>query len=132
MINPFDRIAKEEIDGYTFHIYKLRTSPLLKYGTQLAKVVLPILAEQAEQQKLDMIDMTRLADLLVENIDNVQLEELVPVLLKDATVDGSPLDYENFFSGKFMTLIKLIKFALEQNFLNFFEGSMPMSGFIPE
>lgn len=129
MSNPFDNVATKEIDGYKFQINKLRTSELLKHGTKLAKVIVPILAEKAMQDKLDQVDFSSLADLLVDNIDELNLEELMPVLLNQATCDGMPLQYEDFFRGKFMTLIKVMQWALTENFLNFFDGSMEMNGF---
>ncbi len=129
-MNPFDNIATKEIDGHNFQINKLRTSVLLKQGTRLAKVMIPILAEKAMQDKLEMIDFGRLSDLFVENIDELNLEELMPLVLNQATVDGQPLNYEEFFRGKFKTLVKVIQWSLQENFLNFFEDSMEMSGFI--
>lgn len=128
-MNPFDNIAKETIDGHEFQINKLRTSALLRHGTKLAKVIIPLLAEKAMQDQLEQVDYSLLADLLVENIDELNLEELTPILLAQATVGGKPLNVEEFFRGKFMTLVKVIKWAIAENFLNFFDGSMEMSGF---
>jgi hypothetical protein len=132
ILNPFDNIAKTTIDGYDFQINKLRTSLLIRHGTKLAKVIIPILAEKAMQDKLKTIDLSALADLFVENIDEMNLEELTPLLLNQASVNGGALDIEEFFRGKFLTLMKVIKWTISVNFLNFSDASMEMSGFIQE
>jgi hypothetical protein len=130
--NPFDNVATKDFEVGTLQIHKLRTSALISHGKQLAKVYVPIVAERIMQDKDDMIDFGVLADLFVDNIDSLDLEVLLPLMLKDASLNGQALNYEEDFRGKFLELFAVAKWCLEVNFVNFSEGSTAMTGFTPE
>ncbi|EDL53758.1 hypothetical protein VSAK1_26320 [Vibrio mediterranei AK1] len=129
MKDPFDNVITTEIDGKKYQAYKLKTSLLLKHGIRLSKVLIPVLNELSASKESG--DMSVVIDLFLANIDEVNLEELLPLLLKEATVDGRPLNYEEEFRGDFMLLVQVAIWLITENFLPFIKGSTDMNFTIP-
>ena len=119
-----DRI---KIDGEKYSIVLLNTSETLRTGQEIIKLILPSAGAAmdgmfGEQDILadEPATFTSIAFHLVRQMGEFHTIETVKQLLEGSTVDGEPLEFETHFKGKFSVLIKLIEFAVKENYGSLF------------
>lgn len=118
--------AKTEIEGVTYKIRLLNTSEAFITAQEFLKLSLPSLGAFADGVKTmddpfgDNTTFTAIAYSFVKQMGDVNVLELVKMLLGGTLCDGEPIDFEKHFRGKIGLLVKVIEFALKENYGSFF------------
>ena len=137
MVNQIQQIADNvsEAAGYKkipigSNVYSIKLLPAslgFMVATNLIKTLLPVFGSWADAQGRkgqvlpeDESTFTELALLLVGQLDKVDVLQVVHTLLNEALVNGKPLDFDIHFRANYKSLMKLIEFALKENFGDFF------------
>lgn len=120
------KIRTKKIDGHEYTITVMSTTPALKVGQALTKLVGPVIAaildnEKNEDIRIEESNMfSQIAATLVYNMEEMDLMDLIKTLLKDSYLESQPLDIEEDFAGRMGTLASVVTFALRENFGDFF------------
>jgi hypothetical protein len=122
-------LKSRTIDGHTYEVQELPARLALRTLNRLSRHTLPALARAfgaAKSESLDDIDTGELGaalETLFEHLTDDELDGLTETLLKDVSlVDGKPLwaQMDVHFQGRMLALLKLLGFAIEVNFADFF------------
>lgn len=132
------------LGGVTYRVAQLPATKALKLSHQLARILGPALLRAGAaidrkggkllESKIDFGQLSDAADLLFRNCDEVTFESIVKTVLTDqlVMVQGAtvvridPAMFELQFAGQMKTLFRLIAFALEVNFADFFDDLRPL------
>jgi hypothetical protein len=123
MIEP----REKEIDGIKFTVRQLPAMKALRMLNRLTRTVGPAVASLGAGG-LDMASLPEALAKLGEKLSDAELESITRELLADTTfqpVDGGPGGelmkvFDQTLAGRPETTLKLLAFALEANFANFF------------
>lgn len=136
-INPIQQIADQisEAAGYKKvqigrHIYSVKLLPAsvgFSVATNLIKTFLPVLGSYIDANGRkglvlpeDDSVFSEMALLLCTQLDKIDPLVLVQQLLNDALVNGKPFNFDDQFRANYSDLVKLLEFALRENFGDFF------------
>lgn len=126
------------IGDYRYRVTQLGVTQGLEVMAELAKMLLPGMGGMASgglgkilQADTGSQQFAMAATKLAQAIDSAKVQKVVKVLAKTTAVfgegfgdAGAPLDIhlEDHFAGRYGELVGWMKFALEVNYGNFFEG----------
>lgn len=125
-------IARKELDmgdtTKTVQIYRLPASEGIVRGTQLLKLILPVMGGLADEMFAEESSSTpktfsEMAMRILGQLDSFDTVNLLKRLLKDASVDGKSIDFDTYFMDNYGELILIVEFALKENFQSFFRGT---------
>lgn len=130
-MNVENMVARQEINGKDVQIYTLPASEGWVIGTQLLKVVLPVVGGLAdeifsdEETSKGQVPKTfsEMAQRILTQLDNFDTLKLVQRLLKDASVNGQKIDFDQYYRKNYGELFLHLEFTLKENFSSFFEGT---------
>lgn len=143
--NPVQQIANQidEAAGYKKiqignKVYSIRLLPAsvgFSVATNLIKTFLPVLGSYADANGRkglvlpeDDSVFSEMAILLCSQLDKIDPLILVQQLLADSLVNGKQFNFDDQFRANYSDLIKLIEFALKENFGDFFTGYLQEKG----
>lgn len=119
-----------EIDGKVYKIDLLKAGDGIELWEELMKIVLPSVgsgldALRSSGQRDELFDgpSTTITEIMIHlsnKLDGTRLKWVSDELLGDMTCDGVPVDFDEHFKGNYGTWLKLIRFALTENFSSFF------------
>jgi hypothetical protein len=138
-------IKERRIDGHTYRVMMIGAKRSLRMLAQLGKMLAPALAKAAEGGSLksimgadlSQIDLSGMAQMLVDRLDEDALVRIVEDLAAVTTFSDHGKDWPNLgaaydihFAGRLASLAKWLAFALEVQFGDFFGvlGSLAKSG----
>lgn len=125
--NKFFR--KKVINGREYQITLLPALKAVGMGKKLLKVILPAIGGTIDGLRDDGLygtpkTFTEVATALCTQLDDIDLDELITSLLREALCEGTSVrDIDSHFQGEIGELIGVIEFALKENFSSFFTGS---------
>lgn len=125
-------VSRKEINDKTVQIYTLPAGEGWVVGTQLLKLILPVMGGLADE--IFSEDDSRgkgevpktfseMANRVLMQMDNFDTLKLIKRLLKDASVDNKPIDFDEYYRKNYGELFLHLEFALKENFSSFFEGT---------
>lgn len=123
--SEFDYV-KKEIDGVVYKIKLLNTSEAFISGQELLKLTLPSIGAFADGVKsfddpfADQTTFTAIAYSLVKQMGDVNTLMILKLLVEDATANGVIIDFESYFRGKLGLLVKVVEFAMMENYGSLF------------
>jgi hypothetical protein len=120
-----------EIGGRTFTVTQLPPRRALKLLRRVVAVLGPPLAQglsATSGRGLKEVDLTALApalEKLFEQLDDAELDALIDGALATARLDGKEVlpVFDLVFRGRLPDVFKLLVFALEVHFADFFDGT---------
>lgn len=119
----FDHIKQKTINENKYQIELLPARKGLKLAMKLSQVILPTLGSSIDAlDNTDGTGFTRVALLLVEQMDQFDVVELMDELLDNAVVNGKELDIDSHFIANYGELVEVLEFAVRENFESFFEA----------
>lgn len=65
---------------------------------------------------------TDMALTLTQKIDESQLEEIIIALMYGLKINGENVNFDEYFTGNYGTMVELAEFSLKENFETFFTG----------
>ena len=117
------------IDGVNFRIRLLNTDEGLDVLEKLNSIIVPVFASYKEMQE-GITDnfYSEVAAYIVARTKDIDIKNTIRTLLQETYVgsmkmsfDGKgSVDYSSYFSGKYALLFKVVGFALEINYPDFF------------
>lgn len=119
---------KKEIDGVTYLVTQMDAVKALRVQTKLIKLIGPGVSKikSPTGTEFDVSSMLTMLEPLLEKVNDAELFEFIMslfengVMLQGKTKDGQlvpmPLNFEEHFVGKTMTMWKVVGFILEANF----------------
>src|SRR5258708_2424843 len=125
---------ERDIDGFKFTVQQLTAMKSLRMLNRLGRIVGPALgkaggAAQGGFENLNVKDLGDAVGTLFERLSDDELESITRELLSGATVTMSNgqngllmPQFDLVLQGRPETILKLLKFALEVNYQNFFRG----------
>jgi len=127
------KTEEKEIDGLRFSVTQLPGMRGLRMSVRLGKLLGPALARAAGAAtgglaSLDVSKLSGAVDALFEHLTEDEIESVTKALLESClvTIEGKtgPLMpmFDTVMGGKVATVYKLLRFAFEVNFGNFFGG----------
>jgi len=123
--SEFDYV-KKDIDGVVYKIKLLNTSEAFLSGQELLKLTLPSMGAFADGVKTiddpfsDQTTFTAIAYSLVKQIGDVNTLSIIKMLLHDATANDVVVNFESYFRGKLGLLVKVVEFAMMENYGSLF------------
>ena len=131
------KIEEKEIDGLRFKTKQLPAMRAFKLMARLVKAIGPAIGALAKLDPSTRVDAvtSELAGAF-STLDDQEAERLVPEILINTTVlteDARGLSEKSLtkeridevFTGRLMTMFKVLGFALEVNYGDFIAGSVP-------
>lgn len=121
----YDKVNKN-IDGMQFELKLLNTSEAFISGQELLKLTLPSLGAFAdgvttpEDPFNENTTFTAIAFHLTKQLGDVNTLHIIKQMLAGATVDGQPINFETFFRGRLGLLVKVVEFAVKENYGSLF------------
>lgn len=115
-----NRVKTTEINGKEFQIHLLRASDGVTIAQKLSTIVATFL-ETDDKGEVDL-DFSKIAKAVTSSLTDKELLEILSKLLKGMAVDGKEISFDEYFSGNYGELIKILSFTLQENFGSFFEG----------
>lgn len=117
----------------TVAVTQLPARRALKTLHRILRVVLPAgakalgdgsLGELSDAANMKLGGLGNAAETLFDRLSESELDDLIGVLLSTATLDGKPLipQIDLAFQGRLFELLQVVKFALEVNYADFFDG----------
>lgn len=123
------------VKGNRYTIQLLGAYAAFAISADLVKLVTPSVASFMDSgRKEDYIlpeessMFSEMAMLLVRQMDQVNLVAIVQSLLDGITCNGVPVDANEHFRGNFSGLLKVLEFALKENFGDFFTEYLKEKG----
>jgi acyl carrier protein len=116
------RTRKTSIHGQDFQIYILNASEGVKIARQLSTVIVPVLGSLNSNDG-NGIDFKQAAQTLVLNLDSIDVLDIIKKLLKELSIDGMEVSFDDYFAANYGVLVDITAFALTENFSSFFSGS---------
>lgn len=119
-----DTVSKE-IDGINYEIKLLNTSAAFDSFQSVMKLLLPAggaALDGALDENLFEGDNTfsTSAMLLVRQMGEVDILKTIKLLTDGMTADGEVIDFENYFKGDLLLLVKILEFAVRENYGSLF------------
>ena len=120
-----------DLDGHTFHVNMLPATKALEVLRRISRALGPSLAAVVAASNgatIGAIDISTVGPAfttLFDRLDEAELKYLTKAFLETALVDGDPLwrQIDTVFMGKTFSLMKLMRFAFEVNFGDFFAAA---------
>lgn len=116
------------LDGHTYTAHYLDPDTALEMACELEHLILPALGQLATVA----VDPDRISDAITQAVAKLvaateppRVQKLVRTMMSVVTCQGVgslKTAYQAHFIGKFWTLIQVVAFAVEVNFLDFFDG----------
>ena len=118
------RVRKKEIKGKEVQIYLLRAGDGIAIAQKLSSIVASFLGSAGMDGSSDgvTIDFSKIAEALSKYLSEKELIEIITKLLKEMTINGSQVNFDEYFSGNYGELLAIMSFALQENFGSFFDG----------
>lgn len=120
-MNFGENVVKTEIKGVSYQLYLLPAEEGIVMAQKLGQLVIPLLDGDSSDGEIEL-DFSKLAKNITSSISDKDFLAIIKRLLKESTADGKEINFNNYFRANYGTLIKLIAFALKENFGSFFEG----------
>ena len=117
--------AETTIDGVNYRIRLLNTSAAYTSFQDIAKLLLPA-GGAALDGSLDSSvfegDQTfaTSAMLLVKQMGEIDILSTIKLLLEGSEADDAAIDFEEYFKGNMLLLVKLLEFAIRENYGSLF------------
>jgi hypothetical protein len=127
MDNKFFRT--KEVNGRKYQITLLPALKAVAMGKTLMKLILPAIGGTVDGLRDDGLygvpkTFTDLALTICSQLDDVDLDEIISVLLKDLVCEGQTVrDLDTHFQGELGEMFGVLEFALRENFSSFFTGN---------
>lgn len=121
MSNLIKRVKQTEINGHEYQIYLLRASDGLRIAQKLSTIVASMFEGTANEDGEMAVDFGKIAKTISTEISEKDMNDIIGKLLKDVTIDGRGIDFEEYFSGNYGELFQAVSFALQENFGSFFD-----------
>ena len=147
-----ERIKSHDIDGYQYIVTQLGAVQGKRLATELARAVLPALAQLLGDSKLELPKdkgekdalLTRVLEsisadqvqgalkLALDALPQARLEAIIGVMSDSTDIlgpgfgeAGAPMNknFDEHFAGRYRAMTKWLAFALKANFADFFGGS---------
>ena len=119
------RVRKTTIDDKEIQIYLLRAGEGVAMAQKLGAIVANLFSDlgskEGEEGEVE-IDFAKIARNLSEQLSYEELQKMINALLKDMAINSKGIVFDDEFSGNYGFLIKILAFALKENFGSFFEG----------
>lgn len=118
-----------EINGKKFKVKLLNADVGLDVFEFIVKTITPSIGVAFDGLKHDPMihgvptTITDMAVMLSAKLDGSTLSGLSDVLLEDLSVDGTVVNYRDYFKGNYGEWIKIFRFALGENFSTVFTES---------
>lgn len=112
------KVSTTTIKDKDFQIELLPAGEGIAMAQKLSTLVLPILSNTNGEFSFDF---SKLATALSVNISEKEFLLIIKRLLKGLCVDGKEVAFDDYFQANYGELLKIITFALTENFGSFFE-----------
>lgn len=112
------RIRQTTINGKSVQIYMLRAGVGIAMAQKLGTLAASFFSTEGDSVD---IDFGKIADGLSKKLSYEELKIMIDALLKDIAIDNKEVNFDEYFSGNYGLLIKILAFALKENFGSFFE-----------
>ena len=117
------RVRQTKINGKDIQIYVLKATHGVAMTQKLGSLAATFFGESTESDDGEVsIDFTKIANGLQANLTSDELDMMIKALLKDMAIDGRDVNYDDYFAGNYGMLVKVIAYALQENFGSFLEG----------
>ena len=114
------RIKQTVIDGTEIQIYVLKAQIGIAMAQKLSGLAATFLDKD---DKGDIsLDFGKVFKSLSTELKAEELDAILRSLLSGLAIDGKDVDYDEYFAGNYGFLVKVVTFALQENFGSFFEG----------
>lgn len=121
-----NRVRKTEINDKEFQIYMLKGLQGALMAKKLASLVTSFLSAGSGNDGEIEIDFTKIAEAISNGLSDQEFSDMLGALLKEMTVDGREVNFDDYFAANYGELFQVISFALQENFSSFF-GEMVTS-----
>ena len=125
-------IQQPKIQGQQYQIYLIPAGEGLRMAKTLAQTFLPLWGQFMTSAQEGNLDYSELAISLVGELDTFDVETLVRRLLKECTVDGKEVDFDQYFMGNYGELVEIVAFAIQKNFSSFFAAKGLLGSLLPK
>ena len=129
-------ITNKNINGKNYQITLLPAREGLTLGIKLTKLVGVSLgtafdsggfSDSDDNYKMDNMGRD-IAIALVDGLDRVDVVDVVVQIVRNLTVDGRAVDFDEHFRGNYGELIAVVQWALQENFGDFLTGFLKAKG----
>lgn len=131
-MNPMNKIRTKQVCGKQVQIYLLPATEGLRMAKELADVFVPTAGAFYQGVAEGGINFENLAMVLVSELDKVDVAVIIARLLKDVAVDGSAINFDDYFMANYGELIEMVSFAMSENFSSFFAAKGLFERFLPK
>lgn len=125
-------VRQKKINDKTFQIYLLPTGKGLKTAKTLAQTFLPMWGEFMSSMQRGELDYHMLAMSLAAELESFEVETLIRDLLKELSVDGQEVKFDEYFMGNYGELVEVVAFAIKENFSSFFAAKGLFESLLPK
>lgn len=106
------------VNGTDYIITQFGATQGIRIQRQLVRLLgAPILDAQKDGGDLNVASLIKA---VIDNLDNVEVEKLVPELVSRVTIGTKSINFDDHFAGKYGDLLALIKEVLTFNFQDVF------------
>lgn len=126
-VNKFKR-AKTLSNGDKAEITLIPATKALGLAKKLLNIIAPAVGGTLDGLRHDDYihgaprSFTDMALTLTQKIDESQLEDIIVALMYGLKVNGEDVNFDEYFTGNYGTMIELVEFSLRENFETFFTG----------
>lgn len=115
------RVRQTKINGTDIQIYILPATQGVGMTQKLGTLAATFFGNADDEGNMT-IDFSSIAKGLSESLSFDELDMMIKALLKDMAVDGKGVQFDDYFAGNYGMLIKILTYALQENFGSFLEG----------
>ena len=116
------RVRQTKINGTDIQIYILPATQGVGMTQKLGSLAATFFGETSDNNGEVTIDFANIAKGLSEALSFEELDMMIKALLKDMAVDGKGVNFDDYFAGNYGMLVKILAYALQENFGSFLEG----------
>lgn len=125
-------VKQTTINEKQYQIYLLPTGEGLRIAKTLAQTFLPMWGEFLGAYNTGELDYHSLALALVTELESFDVEALTRRLLKELSVNGAEINFDEYFRGNYGELVEITAFAIKENFGSFFAAKGLFASLLPK
>lgn len=114
------RVKQTKIDGRDIQIYLLKAGVGIAMAQKLGGLAATFFSK--EEDDTMTIDFVKIFKGLSSELKFDELDMMIKALLSGIAIDGKDIDFDEEFAGNYGFFVKIMSFALQENFGSFFEG----------
>lgn len=113
------------IDGVNYQIRLLNTTTAIQTFEQISKTLLPSIGSAIDgftNENMFESEQTlaTAAMLLTRQLTEINVVEIIQKIFEGLTAEGVPVDFDTYFKGRLDLLVKVLTFAMKENYGSLF------------